>query len=263
MKGRKEKKGFPKYIVISVIAIIGVLLVLWALMGREKPVGEFGKKISLEEAVEECRNLAISDPFSYCTSIYSIDINNDGKYSSVIYTGKGNTVVCESSLFCYSLVDNIMGDRCIIELCSRYIYEKGMNPEEATLKTFGYYYVKGVNSKSISAFDLEEFKSAIFEFEKMKSRKEGETGYIFIGPNCDGDDVVYLAWMNIGRMILNNAIGSATFTLGIHPYENKSYGYLYINYSDLKDGIKSELRNLYGDKIPEAVPLCAVLIYSI
>jgi len=46
---------------------------------------------------------------------------------------------------------------------------------------------------------------------------------------------------------------------------NKSYGYLYINKTYIKDDVLLSIASLYGgdvSKVTEALPLCAILVFS-
>jgi len=245
-----------------IVFIIVAVVVLQMFLRGTSSVEKFGKQVSLEEAVRTCENYASSNIIAYCTSIFTIDMNNDGRYSSVAYSGKGNLMVCENSLFCWSLVDNILGDRCMVELCRYYIYSAGLTPEEATLKTFGYY-TRG-DSRDLDMNDAEQFKNTILNFESYKSKREGEKGYIFIGPNCATDEVVNSVLRDIGRRIfplLNQSYSKYYF--GILYAGGK--GYLYVNKTYIREDIQSSIASLYGgsvDKVPEAVPLCALLAFS-
>jgi len=248
-----------------IVFIIVAVVVLQMFLRGTSSVEKFGRQVSLEEAVRTCENYAESNIIAYCTSIFTVDINNDGRYTSARYPGKANLMVCENSLFCWSLTDRIPGDRCMLELCRYYIYSVRLTPEEATLKTFGYYTTS--ISKNLLMKDSEEFKNTMLDFEKYKSRREGERGYIFIGPNCATDEVVASVLRDIGRSIfplLNDSYNQYNF--GIAYYKgNRNYGYLYVNRTYIRDDVLSIIASLYeGDrnKIPEAVPLCALLAFS-
>jgi len=260
-----KKRGMEQTVFLMfalIVFIIVAVVVLQMFLRGTSSVEKFGKQISLEEAVRTCENYAESNIIAYCTSIFTVDINNDGRYSSVAYSGKGNLMVCENSLFCWSLTDRIPGERCMLELCRYYIYGAGLTPEEATLKTFGYY-TKG-DSRYLDRDDTEQFKNAMRDFENYKSRRELERGYIFIGPNCATDEVVISVFRDIGRRIfplLNRSYSKYFF--GIFYDGNK--GYLYVNKTYIREDILSNIASWYGgnkDKIPEAVPLCVLLVFS-
>jgi len=259
------KRGMEQTIFLMfalIVFIIVAVVVLQMFLRGASSVEKFGQQVSLQEAIQECENYAESNIIAYCTSIFRIDINNDGRYTSVPYQGKGNLMVCENSLFCWSLVDNIPGDRCMVELCKYYIYTAGLSPEEATLKTFGYYTAN--ISETLDMGNVDEFENTMLEFETYKSKRKGEQGYIFIGPNCDKDEVVAGAFRSIGERIfplLNDTYSN--YTLGI--FYNGNAGYLYIDKEYIREDILSNIASLYGGNIsnvPEAVPLCALLIFS-
>jgi len=267
--GRKRSMEQTVFLMFALIVfIIVAVVVLQMFLRGTSSVEKFGKQVSLEEAVRTCENYADSNIIAYCTSIFTVDINNDGRYTSVRYPGKANLMVCENSLFCWSLTDRIPGDRCMLELCRYYIYSAGLTPEEATLKTFGYYTSSA--SKNLLMRDSEEFKNTMIDFENYKSKREGEKGYIFKGPNCATDEVIESVFRDIGRRIfplLNESYirekQNNYYNFGIAYYKN--YGYLYINKTYIREDILSNIASFYeGDrnKIPEAVPLCALLVFS-
>ncbi|RIB35152.1 MAG: hypothetical protein BXU00_03055 [Candidatus Nanoclepta minutus] len=263
MRGKRSIEQTIFLMFALIVFIIVAVVVLQMFLRGTSSVEKFGKQVSLEEAIRSCENYAVSNIIAYCTSIFTVDMNNDGRYSSVAYSRKGNLMVCESSLFCWSLVDNILGDRCMLELCRYYIYSAGLTPEEATLKTFGYY-TKGGDSRYLDMDDTEQFKNTVLDFESYKSKREGEKGYIFIGPNCATDEIVNSVLRDIGRRIfplLNHTYNSYSFGI---LYDG-SKGYLYINKTYIRDDIQSSIASLYGkdiDRVPEAVPLCAILAFS-
>jgi len=247
-----------------IVFIIVAVVVLQMFLRGTGSVEKFGKQVSLQEAVGECQNYASSNIVSYCTAIYEVDINGDNRYSSVQYQRKGNLMVCEKSLFCWTLVDNIPGERCMIELCRYYIYTAHLNPAEATLKVFGYYTTD--QQDSLTAGDQEEFKNKMLEYENYKSKKKEEAGFIFIGPNCASDEVVAGVYRGLANMIFPLLDQSASnYELGLAKYGNTNYRYLYIGKSAIRRDVQSKIASLYGNdvgRIPNQVPLCALLAFA-
>jgi len=257
------KKRYMVRTILLFLVIVAIVAILFQVFFRGTgPVEESGGQISLEGAIGRCENYSVSDIISYCTSIYRIDINEDRKYSDVPYQRKNNLTVCENSLFCWTLVDNIPGERCILELCSYYIYTVHLSPEEATLKVFGYYTTD--RRDFLTMWDQEEFKDKMLEYERYKSKKKGETGFIFIGSNCASDDIVVNVYRKLGIIIIFQLLNQSIdkYEIGLARYQNSNYRYLYISKSDIKEDKLSSIASLYGDdinKIPDAVPLCALL----
>jgi len=263
--GRKRSIEQTIFLMFALIVfIIVAVVVLQMFLRGTGSVEKLAKQTSLEGATKECENYASSNIIAYCTAIYEIDLNGDNRYSSVSYQRKGNLMVCEKSLFCWSLVDNIPGERCMLELCRYYIYTAHLSPEEATLKVFGYYTTDQQNSLTIG--DREEFKNTMLDFENYKSKKKDETGFIFIDTGCASDEVVagvYRGLANTIFTLLDQNAGS--YELGLAKYGNTNYRYLYIGRSAIKRDVVLKIASLYGNdpgRVPNQVPLCALLAFA-
>jgi len=212
-----------------------------------------------------CENLlfAKKDIISFCKQAVALDLDGDGKFSTVQYKQQN---ICESSIFCWSILRSILpvvgGDICAMELCKYYIYTENLSPEEATLKVFGYYNME--KSEILYMGDQETFKDKMLEFNNYKNIKEEELGHIFFIPKkCTTDDAIAMAYKEIGDKLFSLLDQNKTlYELGIARYNNSSYGYLYINKSSIRKDVLYNISLLYKNdtnSIPDRVPLCALL----
>jgi len=249
---------------VSIIVAVAILLILIAnnpnVLWENK-----NKKICSDPVglIMYCENLLFgkNDIVSFCKQVVELDLNGDGKLSTVQYKQRN---ICEYSIFCWSVLPEYMarGDICAIELCKYYIYTENLSPEEATLKVFGYYNME--KSETLSIGDQEAFKDKMLEFNNYKDIKKEKLGHIFFVPaKCTTDDAVAMAYREIGKEIFPMLDKNKTsYELGITKYNNSDYGYLYISKSSISENALSKIAALYGDnisKIPDKVPLCALL----
>lgn len=255
----KRKRAIEQTIFIMfalvIFIVVSVVLLQMFLRGTGS-VEEFSKKISSQEAIRECENYAISDKVKYCTAIYSIDLNGDKKYTDVPYEGKGNMIVCESSLHCYHLTDYISGNACLLEMCNYYIINNRLTPEEATIKVFGKYVSPlNINIKYTDVLSTaNELTNQMVLMERYKDIKN--RGIIFLGSNCRQDEILLVSLRQLFVDILNKAFNKSLPEINLIVDTD---GVLYINSTNLRSDVQAVLASLYYGSVPNKVPLCAVL----
>lgn len=255
----KGKRGIEQTVFIMfalVIFIVVAVVILQMFLRGAGSVEAFGKRISSQEAIRECENYAVSDKIKYCTSLYSIDLDGDGRLTDIPYEGKGNLIICESSLRCYSLTDYFSGSWCLAEMCNYYIINNKLTPEEATLKVFGKYetttninvgYTNVPSTASILANQL-------INFDRYKSAKN--KGIIFLGLNCRQDEILTTSFRQLFTEILDKAFNKSLREVNWGIDNN---GVVYMNLTNLRNDLHGALNSLYYGSIPDKVPLCAVL----
>lgn len=253
------KRGIEQTIFIMfalVIFIVVSVVILQMFLRGTGTVEEFSKRVSYQEAVRECENYAVSDKIKYCTAIYSIDLNNDKKYTDATYEGKGNLIVCESSLRCYHLTDYLSGYDCLMETCSYYIINNKLTPEEATIKVFGKYNSPiNINVKYSDVFNTaNELATQVLAIERYKDIKN--KGIIFLGSNCRQDEIMLISFRQMFIDILNKAFNKSLPEVILNADNN---GVLYMNITALRSEVVSFIGTLYYGNVPDKVPLCAIL----
>lgn len=255
----KEKRSIEQTIFIMfalVIFIVVAVVILQMFLRSAGSVEAFGKRISSQEAIRECENYAISDKIKYCTSLYSIDLNGDGRLTDIPYEGKGNLIVCESSLRCYSLTDYFSGSWCLTEMCNYYIINNKLTPEEATLKVFGKYEtILNINigyTNVPSTANL--IASQLIDLDKYKSAKN--RGITFLGLNCRQDEVLSVSYRQLFIEILDKAFNKSLKEVNLGVDNN---GVIYMNATNLRSDLYGSLNSLYYGSVPDKIPLCAVL----
>lgn len=239
-----------------VIFIVVTIVVLQMFLRGAGAVEAFGKRVSLQEAIRECEGYAVADKIKYCTAVYSIDINGDGKLTDVPYEGKGNLIVCESALRCYSLIDSIPGSWCLIEMCTYYIVNNRLTPEEATLKVFGKYETTlSINEKYINVLSTADaIAKQLLNLDRYKSSKN--KGIVFLGVNCKQDEILLISFRQLFAEILDKAFNKSFTEVNIGVDNN---GVLYMNVTNLRSDLYGVLGTLYYGSIPDKIPLCAIL----
>lgn len=257
------KRGIEQTIFIMfaliVFLVITIIAIQMFLRGTEQ-AQKIGQFVDLETAKKQCEAAApASPPLEYCKSVFSIDINKDGKVGGEVENPKTGLRTCETSVFCYSILDRPSGATCTIELCKYFIDTKMLTPEEATVKVFGRY-KSGDIDLTEDAEDLADIIENIARYEKEKDK--GEVGILFVGDGCYADEVYTTTWRGILSKIMEQAVDTdyCEDYSDLELIISSDYNTLAISSDCIRQQIIDRIAPLYPDReVPNYIPLCAVL----
>lgn len=249
------KRGIEQTIFLMfalIVFVIVAFIVIQLFLRGAGSVEKVGKAVTLENAIQQC-SASTNDMVRYCTSVFSIDLNGDNQIGGVQRNPKNGLATCETAVFCYSLIDSPTGYECAKELCKYYIDTKKLTPEEATIKVFGKYKLSSGETFEIGT-NSDDIKNTLGYIDRYKDKKE--PGILFVGENCQPDEVFTSTWRTLIDSLLKEAyINKRTVVFNI-----SRDGVIYVGVDGLKDRILSDIYFL-DSKYMDAreVPLCAVL----